>query len=190
MTAVCSWFVLDHFIAIYIFWMEINCVEHLCQCTFAWLWRLIAANVLACLAFFECVNDSSLSKGKMQTFLKLVFCVCIGVKPYACSMCDMRFFQRYHLASHSLKHTGMGLLTIPISHMLATDGDQEVVYRSSLDKLHRCHYFKASTFTRPLSSNFFIHILVSGTIQTQLTHVLKTSLSIFTWLVQVHTLLV
>jgi len=31
----------------------------------------------------------------------------LGVKPYACSMCDMRFFQRYHLARHSLTHTGM-----------------------------------------------------------------------------------
>lgn len=33
--------------------------------------------------------------------------MCVGVKPYACSMCDMRFFQRYHLARHSLTHTGM-----------------------------------------------------------------------------------
>uniref|UniRef100_A0A3B4BCZ2 C2H2-type domain-containing protein n=1 Tax=Periophthalmus magnuspinnatus TaxID=409849 RepID=A0A3B4BCZ2_9GOBI len=32
--------------------------------------------------------------------------LCTGVKPYACSMCDMRFFQRYHLARHSLTHTG------------------------------------------------------------------------------------
>lgn len=32
-----------------------------------------------------------------------------GVKPYACSMCDMRFFQRYHLQRHSLTHTGMWL---------------------------------------------------------------------------------
>lgn len=31
----------------------------------------------------------------------------LGVKPYACSMCDMRFFQRYHLERHSLTHTGM-----------------------------------------------------------------------------------
>lgn len=34
----------------------------------------------------------------------------LGVKPYACSMCDMRFYQRYHLERHSLKHTGMSLL--------------------------------------------------------------------------------
>lgn len=33
--------------------------------------------------------------------------VCVGVKPYACSVCDMRFFQRHHLARHSLTHTGM-----------------------------------------------------------------------------------
>uniref|UniRef100_H3CLQ7 C2H2-type domain-containing protein n=1 Tax=Tetraodon nigroviridis TaxID=99883 RepID=H3CLQ7_TETNG len=28
------------------------------------------------------------------------------VKPFACTMCDMRFSQRYHLARHSLTHTG------------------------------------------------------------------------------------
>ena len=39
--------------------------------------------------------------------------VYVGVKPYACSMCDMRFFQRYHLARHSLTHTGMRLLPPP-----------------------------------------------------------------------------
>lgn len=33
--------------------------------------------------------------------------MCAGVKPYACSMCDMRFFQRYHLARHTLTHTGI-----------------------------------------------------------------------------------
>lgn len=29
-----------------------------------------------------------------------------GVKPYACTMCDMRFIQRYQLERHSLTHTG------------------------------------------------------------------------------------
>ncbi len=38
----------------------------------------------------------------------------LGVKPYACSMCDMRFFQRYHLERHSLTHTGMCPLTVPL----------------------------------------------------------------------------
>jgi hypothetical protein len=45
--------------------------------------------------------------------LKLVLCVCVGVKPYACTMCDKRFFQRYHLARHSLTHMGRRLLIIP-----------------------------------------------------------------------------
>ncbi len=39
----------------------------------------------------------------------------LGVKPYACTMCDMKFFQRYHLARHSLTHTGMGPCTVPIT---------------------------------------------------------------------------
>uniref|UniRef100_A0A3Q3XIH6 C2H2-type domain-containing protein n=1 Tax=Mola mola TaxID=94237 RepID=A0A3Q3XIH6_MOLML len=30
---------------------------------------------------------------------------CLGVKPYACTMCDMRFIQRYQLERHSLTHT-------------------------------------------------------------------------------------
>lgn len=39
--------------------------------------------------------------------VELIYCsVCIGVKPYACSMCDMRFIQRNHLERHSLTHTG------------------------------------------------------------------------------------
>lgn len=33
--------------------------------------------------------------------------LCLGVKPYACTMCDMRFIQRYQLERHSLTHTGM-----------------------------------------------------------------------------------
>lgn len=44
-----------------------------------------------------------------------VLCVCVGVKPFACSMCDMRFFQRYHLERHKLTHTGMRPFTVPIS---------------------------------------------------------------------------
>lgn len=56
----------------------------------------------------------------------LIICsVHLGVKPYACSMCDMRFFHRYHLQRHSLTHTGMCLSTlthysIEISHTHAT----------------------------------------------------------------------
>uniref|UniRef100_A0A3Q0QYD7 C2H2-type domain-containing protein n=1 Tax=Amphilophus citrinellus TaxID=61819 RepID=A0A3Q0QYD7_AMPCI len=37
------------------------------------------------------------------------------VKPYACSMCDMRFFQRYHLERHRLTHTGMRPFTTNFS---------------------------------------------------------------------------
>lgn len=40
----------------------------------------------------------------------------LGEKPYACGICDMRFIQRYHLERHSLIHTGMRPLTVPISH--------------------------------------------------------------------------
>lgn len=46
-------------------------------------------------------------------FAKKVCSVCTGVKPYACSMCDMRFFQRYHLARHTLTHTGTCLFSPP-----------------------------------------------------------------------------
>lgn len=38
------------------------------------------------------------------------FVLCLGVKPYACTMCDMRFIQRYQLERHSLTHTGMSSL--------------------------------------------------------------------------------
>lgn len=38
----------------------------------------------------------------------------LGEKPYACAVCDMRFIQRYHLERHSLIHTGMRPLTVPI----------------------------------------------------------------------------
>ena len=45
----------------------------------------------------------------------LIHCsVCLGVKPYACSMCDMRFIQRNHLERHSLTHTGMRSFTVPL----------------------------------------------------------------------------
>lgn len=45
----------------------------------------------------------------------LIYCsVCVGVKPYACSMCDMRFIQRNHLERHSLTHTGMRSFTVPL----------------------------------------------------------------------------
>ncbi len=40
--------------------------------------------------------------------------MCVGVKPYACSMCDMRFIQRNHLERHSLTHTGMRSFTVPL----------------------------------------------------------------------------
>lgn len=40
----------------------------------------------------------------------------LGEKPYACAVCDMRFIQRYHLERHSLIHTGMRPLTVPILH--------------------------------------------------------------------------
>jgi len=39
----------------------------------------------------------------------------LGVKPYACTMCDKRFFQRYHLTRHSLIHLGMRPHTVPMS---------------------------------------------------------------------------
>lgn len=35
-----------------------------------------------------------------------ILVLCLGVKPYACTMCDMRFIQRYQLERHSLTHTG------------------------------------------------------------------------------------
>lgn len=52
--------------------------------------------------------------------------MCAGVKPYACSMCDRRFFQRYHLARHTLKHTGTRLLTYP-SHLTPPSGGRETI---------------------------------------------------------------
>lgn len=52
----------------------------------------------------------------------LIYCsVCVGVKPYACSMCDMRFIQRNHLERHSLTHTGMRSFTAPRSLRGSTD---------------------------------------------------------------------
>lgn len=50
-----------------------------------------------------------------EPFSKVWYCMRLGVKPYACSMCDMRFFQRYHLARHSLTHTGMLELFVLLS---------------------------------------------------------------------------
>lgn len=44
--------------------------------------------------------------------------LCSGVKPYACTMCDMRFIQRYQLERHSLTHTGMCALFEPRPHFL------------------------------------------------------------------------
>lgn len=40
----------------------------------------------------------------------ICFVLCLGVKPYACTMCDMRFIQRYQLERHSLTHTGTSFL--------------------------------------------------------------------------------
>lgn len=52
----------------------------------------------------------------IDTDCELMICsVRLGVKPYACSMCDRRFFQRYHLQRHSLTHTGMGRLSLPLA---------------------------------------------------------------------------
>lgn len=33
----------------------------------------------------------------------------MGVKPYGGTMCDKRFYQRHHLARHSVTHMGMSL---------------------------------------------------------------------------------
>jgi len=38
----------------------------------------------------------------------------LGVKPFACTMCDMRFFQRYHLQRHTITHTGMCRLFVSL----------------------------------------------------------------------------
>lgn len=38
--------------------------------------------------------------------------LCLGVKPYACTMCDMRFIQRYQLERHSLTHTGTSSVSL------------------------------------------------------------------------------
>ena len=43
------------------------------------------------------------------------YSVRLGVKPYACTMCDRRFFQRYHLQRHSLTHTGMSTCSQNVS---------------------------------------------------------------------------
>ena len=65
----------------------------------------------------------------------LIYCsVCVGVKPYACSMCDMRFIQRYHLERHSLTHTGMRSFTVPSLLRKAMSLQQNgVTTNSSLD---------------------------------------------------------
>lgn len=56
----------------------------------------------------------------------------LGEKPYACAVCDMRFIQRYHLERHSLIHTGMRLLTVPILHKL------DYLCSLSLESMDRC----------------------------------------------------
>lgn len=50
--------------------------------------------------------------------------VCVGVKPYACSMCDMRFIQRNHLERHSLTHTGMRSSAVPLRQLCLKDQDK------------------------------------------------------------------
>lgn len=67
----------------------------------------------------------------------------LGEKPYACAVCDMRFIQRYHLERHSLIHTGMRLLTVPI---LQKSG---YICSLSLESMDRC-----SGFILSVDSNF------------------------------------
>ncbi|KTF84509.1 hypothetical protein cypCar_00039252 [Cyprinus carpio] len=57
------------------------------------------------------VREQDGQAGKVAVRLIHCYFVHLGVKPYACTMCDMRFFQRYHLQRHSLTHTGRHSLT-------------------------------------------------------------------------------
>lgn len=59
----------------------------------------------------------------------------LGEKPYACAVCDMRFIQRYHLERHSLIHTGMRLLTVPIFQKL------DYICSLSIESMDRCSGF-------------------------------------------------
>lgn len=67
----------------------------------------------------------------------------LGEKPYACAVCDMRFIQRYHLERHSLIHTGMRPLTVPILHK------PDYLCSLSLQSMDRC-----SGFILSVDSNF------------------------------------
>lgn len=40
------------------------------------------------------------------TMFWTVFLCCLGEKPFACDVCDMRFIQRYHLDRHKRVHSG------------------------------------------------------------------------------------
>lgn len=77
----------------------------------------------------------------LKTTIYWHFVLRLGVKPYACTMCDMRFFQRYHLQRHSLIHTGT-------SHLLPT----ALLQLSALLLLHSC----SVTLTLQFHSSFML----------------------------------
>lgn len=80
--------------------------------------------------------------------VRLIHCYFVhsGVKPYACTMCDMRFFQRYHLQRHSLTHTGRRNLCL-------------YIIMNCLSKLSVCYRETQSVQTTTNSSLYFHNCL-------------------------------
>lgn len=70
----------------------------------------------------------------------------LGEKPYACAVCDMRFIQRYHLERHSLIHTGMRPLTVPMF--------QEVDCITEICRVHFCLWTVNSNKATPFIYRF------------------------------------
>lgn len=62
----------------------------------------------------------------------------LGVKPFACTMCDMRFFQRYHLQRHTITHTGMCRLFIPLCWLSSACWANE--HKLMFKIMSFCHY--------------------------------------------------
>lgn len=73
----------------------------------------------------------------------------LGEKPYACAVCDMRFIQRYHLERHSLIHTGMRPLTVPMF--------QKVDCITEIRRVHFCLWTVNSNKATPFRSVYWFH---------------------------------
>ena len=83
----------------------------------------------------------------------------LGVKPYACTICDRRFYGRFQLQRHSLTHTGTSTLILTFSFKTSCTSCWVFLAAVTQSDIHRAfQYFITISF---LNAEFFFfpHVL-------------------------------